>query len=201
MATVEERQRLAVKTKMQTPYHLIIRNISRDVSAVTIVNLFRKHTYVKAMMFTGDGATDKETLLELRFADEKEAHVAAEEFEKREDWRWNKGFKAKVNGMKVFKAEQDGLSCRSIWNRLDSCNRPDFLGDSVGDDLDALCPGCMVQLPAWQKRKLDVRVDERFGKELFGHPIIITHNHKNGFANIALVSVLLSPETEWMRQY
>jgi hypothetical protein len=49
-------------------------------------------------------------------------------------------------------------------------------------------------LPVWQKRKFDVKVDERFGKELFGHPVIIAHNHKDGFANIALVSVFYSPD-------
>jgi hypothetical protein len=49
MATVEESQRLAVKTKMQTPYHLIIRNVAHDVSTVTIVNMFRKYTYVKTV--------------------------------------------------------------------------------------------------------------------------------------------------------
>jgi len=54
---------------MQTPYHLTIRNISRDTSAATIVNLFRKYAYVKAVMLTRDGATGKETLLGLRFAD------------------------------------------------------------------------------------------------------------------------------------
>jgi hypothetical protein len=54
---------------MQTPYHLTIRNISRDASAATIVNLFIKYTYVKVVMLTKDSVTGKETLLGLRFAD------------------------------------------------------------------------------------------------------------------------------------
>jgi hypothetical protein len=78
MATVEESQRLTVKTNIQTPYHLIIRNVAHDVSTVTIVNMFGKYTYVKAIKYTGDGATDKEMLVELRFADAKEARAAGE---------------------------------------------------------------------------------------------------------------------------
>ena len=145
---------------LKTPYHLIISHMSRAVELQAVFSLFANHPSFKGVNVLDEGSMDKERLIEVHFGDEEDARAAAKDFEKRIDWEWNQGFRAKVNGLKILYM-RDNVYIRASWDNLGFKNFPDLLGESVGDDLEAIGPGYVFQLPAYNKRKVDIAVDRR----------------------------------------
>ncbi|KAG4439369.1 hypothetical protein IFR05_005181 [Cadophora sp. M221] len=97
----------------------------------------------------------------VRLKSQECALKAAQKFPKEKDWKWNKGFKAKITEMSTFWLWGD----RSIhhWTTPFRFHTryPELLGQRVNDKWDDLQPGCVVQLPTKEsfKPKTSVFVD------------------------------------------
>lgn len=140
-------------------YHLIIRHEGRPGRERAILDLFQNYPSVKSVGRLLEGSARRDWLIEIRFGDEGEARAAAEEFENRIDWEWNVGFGAKVNGLRALYS-RDKVHIDASWDNWGLKNFPEFLGESMGDDLAAIGPGYFFRLPAYNKRKLTLRLIE-----------------------------------------
>jgi hypothetical protein len=185
------------KKVMATPFHLLLRHLCNDViwHEVKITTFFAKYSSMKEIEIWPKG-DNRDAGAAVKFSDKEQLFQAAKGFHGRKDWRWNRGFRVKVTGMKEYTAREDDLGWYSTFRKPSEFgveDTPDFLGDSADDDLDAVGPGYMLLLPEYKKRKpgtgMGKRSPERsFAAAICSHPVIIIWKHENGLVNIVLVS-------------
>lgn len=181
-----DRRRRWAETVLQSPYHLQIKNICKDrMMSNSIPSIFYKYSSIRGTRFLDEDVT----VADIKFSDEDELKQAVEELEKQEDWKFNRGFKLKVLGMKTYVKSEDEQGFASSWITLGK-RIPDFLGDGADDVLENFGAAYIVQLPRWHQRKPELRMDIRMKRGHYEHPVIIVKNHGNGLVNIVLVSGL-----------